>query len=493
MSLIRKLAGETIIYGGSTVFNRLLNYIIVTPYLTRVFAEEQEEYGIHGIMYAFAALLMVVLTYGMETAYFRFASKQEHREKSFGTASISLLFSTVVFVALILLCAEDIAGLLTFATDAPYVRYFALLIGFDVLAAIPFAKLRMDNRPIRFGLLKGINILVNGGFLLFFLELCPWLIEQGNSFAASIYDDDSKLHYIFLANLLASFVTFLLLLPIYFRAKLTFDRALWQQMFRYASPLIIVGIAGMINQVADRYLLKELLPGTTLENIRQVGIYTACVKIAVLMSLFTQAFKFAAEPFFFRHADRADAKNIYAQVGYAFAIVGSVAFLVVMLFLDVFQILIEESYREGLSIVPVLLLAYLFLGLYYNFSVWYKLTDKTHIGAYISVVGAVITLSLNVWLIPSLGYMGPAWAAFACFGTMTILSAIIGRQYYPIPYRFWNMLAVILLAVGIYSLAFWLRPEQKTQAYLLNVAWVAVYLILVYSLDRKFFGDLLKF
>jgi O-antigen/teichoic acid export membrane protein len=489
MSLIRKLAGETAIYGVSNVMNRLLNYIIVTPYLTRVFDQNQDAYGIHGLMYAFAAFLMVLLTYGMETAFFRFASASENREKSFSTATLSLLATTIGFVALIVLFAGDIASQLTTRNDAIFVVFFAFIIGFDVLVAIPFARLRLDNRPIRFAVLKAINILVNGLLILFFLEGCPWLIQKGVAWAETIYDADYKLHYVFIANLAASFVTLLLLLPAYFKIRLVFDRILWQKMFRYAAPLLIVGIAGMINQLADRYLLKELLPGTLEENLQQLGIYNACVKIAVLMSLFTQAFKFAAEPFFFRHANRDDAREVYAQVAQAFAIVGSLAFLVVMLYLDLFQILIAASYREGLTIVPILLLAYLFLGLYYNFSVWYKLTDKTHIGAYIATAGAVVTLTLNIILIPKIGYMGSAWAAFACFGFMTILSAIVGKKYYPVPYKIGNMMSVIVLAVGIYVLAEWVQPFEGTLAHLVNGAWVLLYLGAVYLIDRKFFKE----
>ncbi len=485
MSLIRSLAKETAIYGVSNILNRLLNYIIVTPYLTRVFADDQGEYGIHGLMYAFSALLLVLLTYGMETAFFRFGHRNEDRPNAFSTASVSLLISTAGFVLLLLFFASDIAAILTTAEDRIYVVFFAFIIAFDVLVAIPFARLRLENRPLRFAFLKVINILVNAGMLLFFLELCPYLIDQGHANFAALYDPARKLDYVFIANLIASGVTLILLLPTYFRIKLRFDPALWRRMFRYAFPLVIVGITGMFSQLADRYLLKEWLPGTLEENLVQLGIYNACIKIAVLMNLFTQAFKFAAEPFFFRHSDRADSPLIYARVGQAFALVGSMAMLGILLYLDLIQYLIAPSFRSGLNIVPLLLLAYLFLGIYYSFSIWYKLTDQTKFGAYISTGGAIIVLVLNYLLIPRIGYLGAAWAAVACFGFMTISSYLIGQRYYPVPYPIHKMVFYIVLALAIYALSLWVRPQILWQVLLINTGLMAGYLGIIGWLEWK--------
>ncbi len=485
MSLIRSLAKETAIYGVSNILNRLLNYIIVTPYLTRVFNDDQGEYGIHGLMYAFSALLLVLLTYGMETAFFRFGHRNDDRPNAFSTASISLLVSTVGFVLLLIFFASDIAALLTTAEDRMYVVFFAFIIAFDVLVAIPFARLRLENRPLRFAFYKVINILVNAGMLLFFLELCPYLIKNGYDSYTAIYNPEKKLDYVFIANLVASAVTLLLLLPVYFRIQLKFDAVLWRRMFRYAFPLVIVGITGMFSQLADRYLLKEWLPGTLEENLVQLGIYNACIKIAVLMNLFTQAFKFAAEPFFFRHSDREDSKNIYARVGQAFALVGSVAMLGILLYLDLVQYLIAPSFRSGLNIVPLLLLAYLFLGIYYSFSIWYKLTDQTRFGAYISTGGAIIVLVMNYLLIPRIGYLGAAWASVACFGFMTVTSYLIGQRYYPVPYPIGKMVLYILLALGIYAVSLWIRPEVLWQILLVNTGLMLAYLGAIGWLERK--------
>ena len=489
MSLLRKLAGETAIYGSSHVLNRLLNFIIVTPYLTRVFEQRQEEYGIHGLMYAFAALLMVVLTYGMETAYFRFASHAPDRQRTFSTVSLSLLFTTSVFTFFLVFFSPEVAGVLTRPSDAKYVVYFAFIIAFDVLAAVPFARLRLENRPVRFALIRAANVLVNGGLILFYLELLPHLQEPGG-LPWMNYQPDRELEYVFRANLIASAFTLALLFPAYFGLRLRFDFPLWKKMLRYALPLILVGVAGMINQLADRYLLTHWLPGSLQDNLHQVGIYNACAKIAVLMSLLIQAFKYASEPFFFRHARREDAQVVYAEVGRAFTLVGSLAFLGIMLYIDLVKYLIAPSYWEGLKVVPLLLLAYLFLGIYYNFAVWYKLTDRTGLGALISVGGAVITILLNYWLIPRIGYLGSAWASLCCFLFMTIASWIMGKRYYPVPYPLVKMGTYIFLAVAVYGISqglnfLWSEPLPFFERLLLHTVLLLFFGGLVALMERE--------
>ncbi|MFM9951297.1 MAG: lipopolysaccharide biosynthesis protein [Saprospiraceae bacterium] len=484
MSLLKKLAGETAIYGGATILSHLLNFIIITPYLTRIFSGERAEYGIHGLMYAYAGLLMVLLTYGMETAFFRFGRQEEDRERAFSTASISLLSTTVFLGALMFFFAPEIAGLLTQPSDSAYVVYFALILGFDVLCAIPFARLRMENRPMRFAMLKIVNVAVNATLILFFLEILPWLGSEYALFQG-LYLPDHELHYVFIANLLASLVTFIMLLPYWRKVNWQFDRALWYKMLGYALPLVVVGLSGMINQLADRFFITALLPGSREENLDQLGIYNACIKIAVLMNLFTQAFKYAAEPFFFNHADRSDARSLYAQIGQAFTLVGAVAFLGIQLYLDYIQNLIDADFREGLGIVPITLIAYLFLGIYYNFSAWYKLTDQTHIGAYISVGGAVVTIVLNVLLLPRIGYAGSAWASLACFGCMMAAGYLLGQRHYPIPYPIGRMALYIVLAVGIYFLSEVTKVEDQILRTVINTGWMVLYLLLVYGMERK--------
>lgn len=490
MSLIKKLAGETLLYGFSSILSRLLNYFVLAVYLTRVFTgEDTEKYGIYGIMYAFAALLMVFFTYRMETTFFRFGSKEGKLLPTFSTGSISLLVSTIALVALIWVFSEPIATeLLSRPGEGRYVRYFALIMGFDTLAVLPFARLRLENRPLLFATIKTINILVNIGVLIFFLEICPRLASSDWGSITVFYDVQWNLDYVFLANLAASVLTLLIFLPQYLRMSWTFDAKLWQAMLRYGAPLIIVGVAGVINQSLDRYLLNELLPGSNEQNLQQVGIYNACVKVAVLMNLFIQAFNYAAEPFFFRNADRSDSKRVYGQVAQAFALVGSLVFLGIMLYLDWVQYIIGEDYREGLKVVPVLLIAYFFLGLYYNFSIWYKLTDRTGIGAYISIGGAMITLTLNIILIPKIGYMGSAWAAFFTYGFMASANYIASRYYYPINYPIGKMLWYLFLAVGAYFLSLFLRSfldEQLIWIALVNTTILLIVLFLIAFTERS--------
>ncbi len=493
MSLIKKLAGETAIYGISSILSRLLNYVILIPFFTNFF--KQGEYGVVSEMYAYAALLMVFFTYRMETAFFRFASRDEKLDKTFSTASIALIISTFFYILFLGGFSQMIANFLEYPDHQDYVLLFVFIIALDTLAAIPFAKLRLENRPIRFAVIKVLNIVVNIVFIFFFYKCCPYLIESGYDWMQKIYNAENRVAYVFIANLLGSATVMLLLLPEYFKLNLVFDKALFKKMLIYAMPLVIVGIAAVINQLVNIPLLKALLPGTTDQNLAQVGIYSAAVKLAILMSLFVQAFNYAAEPFFFRNASRKDSPDIYAQVGQAFALVGSIVFLGIMLYLDLIQYFLGKDFREGLGVVPILLIAFLFLGLYYNFSIWYKLKDRTIIGAYISVMGAVITLSLNYYLIPIIGYYGAAWGALTCYGFMAAAGYLTGRKYYPIPYPIGRMLGYILLAIGAYFVSTLLRnnmDDSLALILLVNTLILFSYLALIYQLEKKTIKGLLK-
>ncbi len=481
MSLLKKLAGETAIYGISSVLGRVLNFVIMTPYLTNVFMKG--EYGVVSEMYAYAGFLMVMFTYRMETTFFRFGSKDQSIDASFSTAALSIFGTTVVFLALLVGFAAPIAQLIDYPAHKEYIVFFALIIGFDALSAIPFARLRLENKPLRFAILKLLNVAINAVAILFFLEGCPRLIDAGWDWPNLIYDAENRISYIFIANLIASLITILLLSPSFFKIKLSFDKELWKKMMRYSMPLLVVGLAGITNEVIDRPLLRRLLPGTLEENTAQMGVYSACYKLAILMALFTQAFNYAAEPFFFRNAGRADAKSKYAQVAQGFTIVGCLGFLAILLYIDIVQYLVAEEYREGLKIVPILLLANLSLGLYYNFSIWYKLTDKTVIGAYISILGAVVTLALNFMLIPKIGYIGSAWATLACYGTMTIMSYFLGQKHYPVPYPIWMILFYIALALVVYQINLLVRTyvgSGTISLFLINTGLILFYIGIVW-------------
>lgn len=446
MSFLKKLASDTAIYGVSSILSRLLNYIILTPYLTRVFTGDA--YGEISILYTYAGILTVLFTFRLETAFFRFGNQAEDRDRAFATGTIALLGSTLLLALSAWLFLDPLARAANFADRPDYLLWVVGIIAFDALSALPFARLRIENRPRMFAALKTGNILLNIVFIFLFLEILP-LWENG------FFREADRVLYVFVANLLASAVVFLLFLPSLSRVRWVWDAGLWRQMFAYALPLVIVGLAGVVNQLIALPLLDYLLPGSVRENRVQTGIYSAASKVAILMNLFTQAFNYAAEPFFFSQMDRQDAQKIYARSTEAFAVAGSVVLLGILLYIDLVQVLIGAGLRQGLGVVPILLLAYFFLGLYYNFSVWYKMADRTLAGALISVAGVVITLALNFWLVPlpQMGYWGSAWAALACYAFMALACLILGQRYYPVPYHLGRVFGLPALALGVYFLS----------------------------------------
>ncbi len=484
MSLLKKLAGETAIYGVSSILGRLLNFVILTPFLTRVLTKS--DYGVVSLLYTYAAILLVFYTYRMETAFFRFGSKEEEEGRTFSTAAISLLLSTLVFTGLVLMKLPAIAAALNFGDHPEYVRLVAFIIALDALVAIPFARLRLSNRPVRFAILKTGQIVLNLGFIFLFFKGIPHLPEGKEAllpFAA-----DNRIAWLFSANLLANALIFLSLLPMYLRMRWRFDGSLWKKMLVYAMPLVVVALAAVINQLIGIPLLERLLPGSLEQNRAWTGEYSAAAKLAVLMNLFTQAFNYAAEPFFFNHAARSDSRAIYGKVAQAFTLAGSVALVGIVAYLDVVKYYLGPQLRDGIGVVPVLLLAYLFLGLYYNFSIWYKLSDRTHFGAYISLAGVVITLSINVLLIPNLGYYATAFAALACYGFMAWASYWTGRKRYAIPYPMRSLVFYLLTAVAVVGMSMWVRrffEGELGYVLLVNTVLFIAYSLFMYRRARR--------
>lgn len=485
MSLLKKFAGETVIYGLGSILPRILNFAM-TFILTWILGTR--EFGQHGNMYAFTALILVFFTYGMETALFRFGSKDGQLGKVFSTAAISLLATTIIFTAVLWPFSNRIAAFLEQPDDGRFIQWFILITAFDALSSLPFAKLRLENRPVRFALIKILSVVFNIITVLFFLVVCPFLIKNGMDWLGNIYNEDKKLDYIFLANLAASAGVFFILFRNFFSFKWQFDKQLWLKMVTYALPLIVVGFAGVINRQLDRIFLTKFLDGDALTVLEQTGVYHASVKIAVLMSLFITAFNYAAEPFFFKNADREDSKPIYAQIAQAFSVVGSLVFLGIMLYMDLIQYSLGKDFRSGLHIVPVMLLAYFGLGIFYNFSIWYKLTDRTRIGAYISVGGASITIIVNIIFIPKIGIVAPAYAALSCYTFMAAVSYLIGKKYYPINYPLGKMLTYIFVAVVVFGLSEIIRPylgENIFKILFVNTLLFLGYLGGLYFLEKK--------
>jgi O-antigen/teichoic acid export membrane protein len=452
MNQIKRLAGQTAIYGVPTILGRFLQYLLVIL-LTRVFTTG--EYGTISVFYSYASFLMVVLTYGMETTFFRFSESETNKDRVFSTAMISLILTSAAFLVLTNSFSSTIAQWIDYPRHPDYVIWFAWILGLDAICAIPFARLRAENKAIRFATIKFVNILINIGLTLFFLLLCPYLWNHSVSWIHFIYRSDWNIEYVFLANLAASVLTLLLLMPQVLGMKWELHPVLWRKMMRYAWPLLFAGMAGIVNETFDRLLLRYLLP----ENIsrEQVGIYSACYKISILMTLFIQAYRFAAEPFFFAKAKDQDARQVYARIMDYFIITVSFIFLITMLYLDdVFIHFIGRNFRVGRNVIPILMLANLFLGVYYNLSIWYKLTAKTIWGAWLSAIGAVITLVLNFWWIPLSpdhlihGYLGSAWATFFCYGSMMVISYLLGRKYYHIPYNLLKFFGYLGFSVLLY-------------------------------------------
>lgn len=478
MNPLKKLAGQTAIYGLSTILGRLLNFALV-PFYTYIFSMPADV-GTNTEFYAYISFLNIVFTYGMETALFNFTSKEPGNANVYGTAFRSVLVSTFVLTVPVLIFAGDIAETLRHYGHADFVVWSILIVATDALAAIPFAQLRQQNRAKRFAMIKLVNIAVNVALNIFFLGLCKHQYENGGFFGG-FYNPAIGIGYAFVANLAANIVSLLLLVPQVKLERYEFDPALWKRMMTYALPLLLVGLAGMVNETLDRILIKYLLPDTLGKYLQ--GVYGACYKIAILMTIFRMAFQYAAEPFFFARRQDEDNKKIYARVMKYFVIACTLIFLGITLNMAWIQYVVGPEYRRGMGVVPILLLANLFLGVYFNLSIWYKLTGKTIYGAYITVFGAVITLGLNFWLIPIIGYMGSAWATLACYSAMAVVSYFLGQKHYPVRYSLRRMLTYLALAVLIYLLSTLIAFSNFWLNLLIKNALLVPYLLLLWKLE----------
>ena len=483
MASIKSLVGQTLIYGLGTIVPRLLNYLLLTPFYTRIF--DKGEYGSLTILYTYVAFLLVFLTYGMETTFFKFSETEQNKDKVFSTASWAMFFTTLPFIVVILVFNQELATLIQYDANPNFILWLGLIVSLDVFFSIPFAKLRQQNKAIRFTSIKLTNITINIGLNFLFLYVFKNAYELNPlSTLGQYYSPEIGVGYVLIANLTASGVVALLLLPEILNSKWKFDFQLWKQMMIYALPLLVVGIAAMINEVADKLLLQNILPASQ-HPMEQVGIYGANYKLAVLMTIFIQMFKYAAEPFFFKQAKEKNAKESYAIVMKFFVIFGIGIFLGVTLFLDWIKYFIGEEFREGLKIVPIVLMANLFLGIYYNLSVWYKLTNKTHLGAVISIAGAIATLGINFMLIPQYGYMASAWATFVAYGLMMLLSWAWGQKYYPIKYPVGRIVFYFALSIAFFLSYQHLKLNSIALQNVLGGVLLIAFVGIAFFLERK--------
>lgn len=498
LSSLKKLAGQTAIYGLTNILGRLLNYLLV-PLYTKILPPEA--YAPVNIVYAWIPFLSVIFTYGMETSFFRFSQNQEERKKVLSTSSVSLLFTTILFTIVLLYFRQFLSSWMELGDHPEYIAYFALILAFDTLTAIPFANLRLQNRPIRYSVVKISNIAVNIGLNLFFLVGCPWLLEHDNTWVSFFYDPAMGVNYIFISNLVASAVTWLLLLREIMGIEWKIDKALWTRLMRYSLPLIIVGLAGMVNETLDRaYFLPKFLPYNLKQNNFLIGVYGANYKLSILITLFIQAFRMGAEPFFFQHAEAQHARQTYARVMKYFVIVLSIMFLSVAMYINVWKYFLRrEVYWEGLFVVPTLLLANIFLGIYYNLSIWFKLSNQTSMGAYITVVTAALAFALNIWWIPIFGYFGSAMATMVCYGVQMTICYWLGQKYYPIPYATKKLLSIVALSVLFYGI-YWciikylVSPEDvfalKTSSLVIASTLLLVYIYIMYRIEKPYLKNI---
>jgi len=443
LATIKQLLSQTAIYGLSSVLGRVLNFLLV-PLYTKVF--DTAEYGEVIILYSYTAILNVFLSYGMETSFFNFINKKNNKNV-FATAFISLLSSSLAFLFFAITFNKNIADLLSFEGHPEFITYLVWVLVFDAITVIPFSRLRHLNKAFTFAIIKLSNIGIYIGLNLLFLVLIPKLIAQGVSFGE--YTDflsTPKLSVIFISNLIASAVTVAMIIPTMKDIEWNFDKELWKKMLHYGWPILIAGTAGIINESMDKVFLSEMLPADIAKS--QVGIYGANYKISIFMTLFIQAFRMGVEPFFFAKAKDKDAKETYAYVMNFFVAIMSIIFLFIMVNLDIFkQFIRNKEMWVGLDVVPILLLANLSLGIYLSLSVWYKVNEKTKYGALFSIIGAIITIVMNIWLIPTMSYYGSAWATLVAYASMMIISYMVGQRIYPIPYNIKKIILYLGMAI----------------------------------------------
>ena len=474
MSVLKSFFKDTIIYGLATVLPRLMNFILVPLHTDTL---DTASYSDNTYFYVYAAFFNVLLTYGMETAFFRFFSKENEKKKVYSTTLISLVVSTITVFAVVMIFNQSLAEFVNLRLD--YFNYLIGVLVLDTLVVAPFAYLRATGKPIKFTFIKLSNIFTYVLLNFFFL----WAIPKYN-IEFSGYEKTDLVKYIFIANLAASAVTIILLLPYFLKTKWIFDKAIFKQMLNYGLPIMIAGLAYVINENFDKWLIPDVLG----KDIN--GAYAGCYKLAVFMTIFIQAFRLGAEPFFFNHAKEKNAKNTYALIMKYFVICGALMLLFIVGFIDVFKALIvrDEAYWKAIEIVPIVLLANLFLGIYFNLAIWYKLTDKTRFGMYISIIGAIITIALNIMLLPKYGFVAAAWTTLIAYAIMMITSYTLGQKHYKVPYQVSRIMLYIVFAVVLSYISF----EYLRGNYFFNVALMLTFIAGIALLERKELKQLLK-
>ncbi len=490
---VKKLAGQTIWYGVSTIAAKSINYLL-TPYLTYSNLISTADYGRMGAIYSIVPIMNVLLAYGMETAYFRFIQKKEDTDAVNNTTTISLLITTVLLSALLWINQDFLSRAASLEDFPLLIQLSIVIIAMDALCVIPLARLRNDGRPMYFAFVRIMSILVNVAITVFLISYCKTYLQQHpDSFLRLIYKPGrNPITYVLIANVVQSAFSLLLLGKWLFPKKWSFDFVIWKRMMIYALPMLVAGLGGTVNETFNRLMLGWWLPDVNGYADQQRGIFNACAKLAILITLFVQAFRMGAEPFFFKQAQGQDPQRVYARVMKFFVITICLMFLMVSLLLPVWKYFIDDKYWDGLRVVPILLLANMCLGIYYSLSVWYKITSRIVAGVWITLAGTLITITINWLFIPAFSYMACAWATLLCYGTMMVISYTWGQKVYPIPYATKKLLAYIGIVVLLYFIHegfFWL-VHSDLASIIAGFVLIALYSLFILKIERKEFQRL---
>ena len=480
MSLYKNLFKQTLIYGLAMVLPRMLSFFLVRLY-TNVLPNRADYADLTTVL-AWMVFFNVILSYGFETAFFRFYNSETDKEKVVSTSTISIFWSSVIFLIAALLLRKTVADYVN--VDVQYISYSIWILVLDALVVIPFSKLRAHQRPLRYAAIKIGNVVVNLGLNFFFLLFLPNIAESNpDGFFATIYIQNFGVGYIFIANLISSLLTFIVLSPDYFKIGWKIDNELWTRMMSYGWPILVAGLAFAINEHFDKILLGKLLPSNIAKS--EVGAYSACYKLGLFMVLFRTAYTLGIEPFFFSHASNENAPQTYATITKYFVIFGSFISLGVIVFADLLKLILLDNttYWEAMKVVPLIVFANFFLGIYTNLSVWYKLIDKTRIGAYISIVGAMVTLLFNFLLIPIMSYYGSAIATIAAYGSMMLISYYLGKNKYPIPYDMKRIFGYLILSILFSTISFYIPSIREN--YYVKALLLIVFLYFIYYSEKE--------
>ncbi len=480
MNEVRTLARQTAVYGFGTIVPRFLNYGIMTFFYTRIF--DKAEYGVVTELYAWMVFLLIVLTYGMETGFFRFAQKSEDADKVYSTSILSLFVTSLFFFILVNVFIGPVSAVLNYRNNHDYIIMFAAIVSIDSFTAIPFAWLRKEKKAVIFSIIKVVNVIIIISSVLFLLLVAPGIYEKSNGWFRKIYNPDYRVGYVFVANLVGSIATMLMLLPFIIRIKPVFDRIIWLRMITYSAPLLIAGLSGSINDTLDKVILRRMIGEEN--GLATVGEYGAGYKIAVLMALFIQMFRYAAEPFFFERAKKENAKESYAFIMKYFIIAMLVLYLMINLFISGTQLIIGSSFRDAIIVVPIVSMGYLLYGIYLNHSIWYKLNDLTKYGIYITAIGSIITIVINITLIPVYGYMASAWAHIAAYGSMIIMSFIFARNHYRINYKIKELIPYFLMAIAMVLISKLIEYKNLAWELIINALFIMVFIAYTQYKDK---------